>query len=177
MQICYLIFLSYFLLLVAITPPLDSKEIKPVNPKRNKSWIFIGRTDAEVPKLWPPQAKSQLIGKDLDAGKDWRQKEKGVTEEEMVRRHHWLSVHKFEQAPGDGEAQGSLVCCSPRGLKELDTTEWLNWTEEVAATTVSTFWAASFLAWWACRTTITSSTLKNMERFTHLHVILAQGPC
>ena len=126
MQICYLIFLSYFLLLVAITPPLDSKEIKPVNPKRNKSWIFIGRTDAEVPKLWPPQAKSQLIGKDLDAGKDWRQKEKGVTEEEMVRRHHWLSVHKFEQAPGDGEAQGSLVCCSPRGLKELDTTEWLN---------------------------------------------------
>ena len=120
-------FLSYFSLLVAITPSSDSKDIKPVNPKGNQSWVFIGRTDAEaeVPILWLPDAKSQLIGKDPDAGKDWRQ-EKGVTGDEMVGWHHRLNTHKFEQAPGDGKGQRSLVCCSPRGLKELDMTEWLN---------------------------------------------------
>ena len=90
--------------------PLDSKEIKPVNPKGNQPWIFIVRTDAEVeaPILWPPDVKSWLTGKDPDAGKDWRQEEKGSTEDEMVAWHHWLSGHEFEQAPGDGEGQVSL---------------------------------------------------------------------
>ena len=105
--------------------PLDCKEIKPVNPKGNQPWIFIGRTDAEAeaPILWPPDAKSQLIGKDPDAGKDWGQEEvKRVTENEMVRWHHKLSGHEFEQTPGDSEGQGRLVCCSPWGCKESDTT-------------------------------------------------------
>ena len=108
--------------------PLDSTEIKPVNPKENQPWVFIGRTDAEgeAPKLWPPDAKSQLIGKDPDAGKDWRQKEKQVTEDEMVGWHHRLSGHEFEQTLGDSEGQGSLACCSPWGCKELDTIARLN---------------------------------------------------
>ena len=88
----------------------------------NQSWIFIGRTDveAEAPTLWPPDGKSQLIGKDSDAGKDWRQEEKGIKEDEMVAWHHQLNRHEFEQAPGVGDGQGSLVCCSPRGCKESD---------------------------------------------------------
>ena len=108
--------------------PLDSKEIKPVNPKGNQPWIFIERTDdeAETPILWPPDAKSQLTGKYPDAGKDWRQEEKGTTEDEMVARHHQLNWHEFEQTPGDGERQGNLACYSPWGHKELDTTERLN---------------------------------------------------
>ena len=112
--------------------PLDCKEIKLVNPKGNQSWIFIGRTDAEAetPILWPPDAKNWLIGKDLDAEKDWRQEEKGMTEVEMVGWHHWLNGHEFEQAPGVVDGQGSLPCCSPWGRKELDTTEQLNWTKQ-----------------------------------------------
>ena len=108
--------------------PLDYKEIKPVNPKGNQSWIFIVRTDAEaeVPILWPADEKSWLIGKDHDAGKDWRQEEKGMTDNKMVTWHHWLNGHEFEQTLGDGEGQGSLACCSPWGPKESDTTEWLN---------------------------------------------------
>ena len=88
--------------------PLDCKEIKPVNPKGNQPWVFIGKTDSEgeVPILWPPDAKSRLIGKDPDAGKDWRQEEKGTTEDEMVGWHHRLNGYEFEQAPGDGEGQG-----------------------------------------------------------------------
>ena len=95
--------------------PLDYKEIRPVNPKGNQSWIFIGRTDAEAeaPKLWPPDVKSWLIRKDPDAGKDWRQ-EKGMTEEKMVGWHHWLNGHEFEQILRDGEGQGDR-CCSPWG--------------------------------------------------------------
>ena len=106
--------------------PLDCKEIQPVSPKGNQSWICIGRTDAEAPILWPPDVKNWLIWKDLDAGKDWRQEKKGMTEDEMVGWHHWLNAHEFEQAPGVGDGQGSLVCCSPWGCKELDMTE-LNW--------------------------------------------------
>ena len=106
--------------------PLDSKEIRPVNPKGNQPWIFIGRTDAEAPILWPPDSKSWLSGKDPDAGKDWRWEEKGMTEDEMVGWHHLLNRHEFEQASGDGDGQGNLVCCSPRGRKESDTTERLN---------------------------------------------------
>ena len=111
--------------------PLNCKEIKPVNPKGNQTWIFIGRIDAETeaPILWPPNVKSWFIGKDPDTGKDWGQEEKGATENEMVGWHYWLNEHQFEQAPGDGEGQGSLECCSPWGCKQSDTTEQLNWTE------------------------------------------------
>ena len=114
--------------------PLDCKEIKQVNPKGNQSWIFM-ETDAEteIPILWPPDAKNWLIGKDPDAGKDWRQ-EKGATEDEMVGWHHLLDGHEFEQAPGIGDGQGSLVCYSPQGRKEPDMTEQLNWTERVCFT-------------------------------------------
>ena len=107
--------------------PLDNKEIKQVNPKGNQSWIFIGRIDAEAeaPILWPSDVKSQIIRKDPDAGKDWRQ-EKGTTEDEMVGCHHQINRHEFEQAPGDGERQGGLVCCSPWICKGLDMTEQLN---------------------------------------------------
>ena len=91
--------------------PLDCKEIKPVNPKGNQSWIFIWRTDAEAeaPILWPPDAKSWFIGKDPDAGKEWGQEEKGAVKDEMVEWHHQLNGHKFEQTPGDSERQGSLA--------------------------------------------------------------------
>ena len=104
--------------------PLDCKEIQPVNPKENQFWIFIGRTDAEAeaPILWPPDAKNWLIGKDSDAGKDWRQEEKGTTEDEVVGWHHRLNGLEYN-------GQGSLACCSSWGRKELDTTERLNWTE------------------------------------------------
>ena len=109
--------------------PLNCKEIHPINPKGNQSWIFIGRTnaEAEAPILWPPDVKNWLIWKDPDAGKDWRQEEKGTTEDEMVGWHHWLNGHEFEQTLGDDEGQGGLACCSPWGHKELNMTEWLNW--------------------------------------------------
>ena len=108
--------------------PLDSKEIQPVNPKGNQSWIFIGRTDveAEAPILWPPDAKNWLTRKDPDAGKDWRWEEKGTTDDEMVGWHHRLNGHGFEQTLGDVEGQGSLACCSLWGCKESDMTEWLS---------------------------------------------------
>jgi len=108
--------------------PLGCKEIQLVHPKGYQSWIFIGRTDAENEALilWLPDAKSWLIGKDSEAGKDWRWEEKGMTEDEMVGWHHRLDGPKFEKIPGDGEGQGNLASCSPWGCKELDTTEWLN---------------------------------------------------
>ena len=112
--------------------PLDCKEIQPVHPKGYQSWIFIGRTDTEVetPTLWPPGVKKWLIWKDPDSGKDWRWEEKGTTEDEMIGWHPWLYGHESEQAPGVGDGQGSLACCSPRCHKELDTTEQLNWRRE-----------------------------------------------
>ena len=95
--------------------PLDFKEIQPVHPKGNQSWIFTGRTDAEAetPVLWPPDVKGWLIGKDPDAGKDWRWEEKGTIEDEMVGWHHQLNGHEFESTPGVGDGQGGLACCSP----------------------------------------------------------------
>ena len=110
--------------------PLDCKD-RPVHPKGNEYWICIGRTDAEAEALilCPFDVKNWLIRKDPDAGQDWRWEEKGMTENEMVGWHHQQDGHEFEQAPGVGGRQGSLVCCSPWGRKELDTTEWLNWTE------------------------------------------------
>ena len=109
--------------------PLDSKEIQTVNPKGSQPWISIGKTDAETkaPILWPPDANRWLTGKDPEARKDWRQEEKGVsTEDEMDGWHYWFNGHRFEQALGDSEGQGSLACCSPWGWKELDMTQWLN---------------------------------------------------
>ena len=108
--------------------PLDCKEIQPVNLKGNQSWIFIGKTDAEAetPILQPPDAKNLLIEKDPNAGKDWRQEEKGVAEDEMIGWHHRLNGHEFESSLGVGDGQGSLACCSPWGHKEFETTEWLN---------------------------------------------------
>ena len=109
--------------------PLDGKEIQPVHPKGEQSWVFFGRTDveAETPILWPPYAKSWLIGKDSDAGKDWGQEEKGTTEDEMVGWHHWLDRHGFGWTPGVGDGQGGLACCNSWGRKKSDTTERLNW--------------------------------------------------
>ena len=111
--------------------PLDCKEIQPVHPKADQSWMSIGRTDAaaEAPILWPPHAKNWLIWKDPDTGKDWRCEEKGTTDDEMVGWYHRLNGHEFEETLGVGDGQGGLECCSPRGCKESDTTEQLNWTE------------------------------------------------
>ena len=110
---------------------LDYKEIQPVHPKGDQSWIFIGRTDieAETPILWPPDANNWLIWKDSGVGKDWRQEEKGMTEDEIVGWHYWLNGHEFEWTLGAGDGQGGLACCSPWSLKESDRNEWLNWTE------------------------------------------------
>ena len=111
--------------------PLDCKEIQPVHTKGDPSWVFFGRTDteAETPILWPPHAKSWLIGKDSDAGRDWGQDEKGMTESEMAGWHHWLDGRESEWTPGVGDGQGGLACCDSSGSKELDMTERLNWTE------------------------------------------------
>ena len=103
--------------------PLDSKEIKLVNPKGNQSWIFIGRTEDEAPIIWPPNVKNRFTGKDLDAGKDWRQEEKGTTEDKMIGWHHQLNGDRFGWTPGVGDGQGGLACCCSWGRKELDTTE------------------------------------------------------
>ena len=111
--------------------PLDCKEIQPVHPKGDQSWVLIWRTDveAETPILWPPHAKSWLIRKDPDAGRDWVQEQKGMTEDEMAGWHHPVNGHEFGWTPGVGNGQGGLVYCDLWGCKESDTTEWLNWTE------------------------------------------------
>ena len=120
---------------------LDCKEIQPIYPKGNQSWMFIGRTDAEVetPILWPHDAKNWLIGKDSDAGKDWRQEKKGTIEDEMVGWHHQLDELEFEQALGVGDGQGGLACCSSRARKESDRTEWLCWLRPLI------YWRGMFL--------------------------------
>ena len=127
--------------------PLACREIQPVYPKGNQLWTFIGRTDteAEVPVLWPPVAKNWLVWKDPDAGQDWRREEKGVTEDETAGWHHWLSGHELEQAPGDGEGQGRLACCSSWGHKESDFTYRLNdnGTSRCCEGAVRVYW-------WAC---------------------------
>ena len=144
---------------------LDCKEIKPVHPKGSQPWIFIGRTDAEAaaPILWPPDTKSQLIRKDLDAGKDRREEEKGTTEDEMVGWHHWLNGPEFEQTPGDGEGQGSLVCCSLRGCKKLDTTEQLNRTKLMSKSIIRLFSSRSF--------TVSDLTFRTLSHFEFIFVI------
>ena len=112
--------------------PLDYKEIEPVHPKGDQSWVFIGRTDVETetPIFWPPDVKIWLIWKDPDAGKDWGQEEKGTTEDEMVEWHHQLDGHGFGWTLGVGDGQGCLACCGSWGHRELDTIELLNWNED-----------------------------------------------
>ena len=130
--------------------PLDCKEIQPVNRKGNQSWIFIGRTDAEAeaPIIWPPDVKSWLIRKDPDAAENWRQEEKGTTEDKMVGWHHTkFNGHELEQAPGDGEGQGNLACCSRRGHKESHMTEWLNNNHSHAFTHCSGFYRRGQAIW------------------------------
>ena len=114
--------------------PLNYKEIQPVHPKGDQSWVFIGSTDveAETPIFWPPDVKSWLIWKDPDVGKDWRQEKKGMTEDEMVRWHHQLNGHEFGWTLGVGDGQGGLACCGSWSHKESDTTEQLNWTELIS---------------------------------------------
>ena len=108
--------------------PQDLSPLGWTGPKGDQSWVFIGKTDAEAetPVLWPPHGKSWLIGKYPDAGRDWGQEEKGMTENEVVGWHHWLDGHEFEQTPGVGDGQGGLACCNSWGRKESDTTEQLN---------------------------------------------------
>ena len=110
--------------------PLDCKEIQPVHPKGDQSWVFIGRTDAEAEtlKLWVPHANSWLIRKDPDAGRDWGQEEKKTTKDEMAGWHHRLNGHESEWTPGVGDGQGGLACCNSWGRKVSDMTEQLNWT-------------------------------------------------
>ena len=111
--------------------PLDCKEIQPVHFEGDQPWYFFGGNDAEAetPVLWPPHAKSWLIGKDSDAGRVWGQEEKGTTEDEISGWHHWLDGHESEWTLGVGNGQGGLVCCDSWGRKESDTTEQLNWTK------------------------------------------------
>ena len=129
----------------------------------NHPWI--GRTDAEAetPILCPPDAKNWLIGKDSDAGKDWRWEEKGTTEDEMVGFHHWLSGHEFEPAPGVGDGQGSLVCCSPQDHKESDTTQQLNWTEACLPLASSFISQKTSLLFWQFRLTLLFATQRHLS--------------
>ena len=126
---------------------LTCKEIQPVHPKGNQSWVFIERTDveAETPILWPPDAKSWLILKNPYAWKDWGQEEKGTTEDEMIGRHHWFNGLAFEQTLGDSEGQWNLTCCSPWSHKESDTTEGLNNCNSVSLRHTS--WFDSHIFW------------------------------
>ena len=127
--------------------PLDCKEIQPVHSKGDQSWVFFGRNDAkaETPVLWPPHEKTWLFGKDRNAGKDWRQEEKQVTEDETVGWHHRVNGHEFEQAPGVGDGQGSLACCSPWGHKELNMTNWTTTNTLNILYFVSIFWQLKLL--------------------------------
>ena len=122
--------------------PLDCKEIQPVHSEGDQPWVFIGRTDAkaETPVLWPPHEKSWFIGS-TDAGRDWGQKEKGMTENEMAGWHHWLDGHEFEWTLGVGDGQGGLACCDSWGHKASDTTEQLNWPELNCFCQGCTWWA------------------------------------
>ena len=121
----------YVLLEKTLESPLDCKEIQPVHSEGDQPWNFFGRNDAKVetPVLWPPHAKSWLVGKDSDAGRDWGPEEKGMTEDEMAGWHHWLDGCESGWTPGVGDGQGGLACCDLWGHKESDMTEWLNWTE------------------------------------------------
>ena len=121
---------------------MDCKEIQPVHSEGDQPWDFFGRNDAkaETPVLWPPHAKSWLTGKDSDAGRDWGQEEKGMTEDEMAGWHHWLNGRESGWTPGVGDGQGALACCDSWGRKEWDTTERLNWTERTCIDATNIYW-------------------------------------
>ena len=125
---------------------LDCKEIQPVHSEGDQPWVFFGRNDAkaETPVLWPPHAKSWLIGKDCDAGRAWGQEEKGMTEDEMAGCHHWLDGHESEWTPGVGDGQGGLACCDSWGHKESDKNERLNWLTELNS---SWCWVSFHVCW------------------------------
>ena len=122
--------------------PLACKEIQPVHSEGDQSRVFFGRNDAkaETPVLWPPHAKSWLIGKDSDAGRDWGQEKKGMTEDEMAGWHHWLDGCESQWTPGVGDGQGGLACCDSWGRKESDTTEWLIWSDLIKSQVLSVKW-------------------------------------
>ena len=160
--------------------PLDCKEIQPVHSKGEQSWVFIGSTDAEAETLilWPPDAKSWLIWKDPDVGKDWGQEEKGMTEYEMVGWHYQLNGHGFRWTLGVGDGQGGLAWCGSRGHKKSDTTEWLNWTECKLKETAAPSWRFSsanlivylfylsteFVTWLSCHLRSNSTVLSSFWR-------------
>ena len=161
--------------------PLDCKEIQPVHPKGDQSWVFIGRTDAETPILWPPDVKSRLIWKDLDAGRDWGQ-EKGTTEDEMAGWHHRLNGHELGWTPGVGGGHGSLACCGSWGRKESDTTEWLNsyWTGE-GSLVIRYYWFILVffvvLGGWLCGMWDLSSLTRNQTQAScNGNTVLTTGP-
>ena len=142
----YILLKNWCFLEKTLESPLDCKEIQPVHPKRNQSWIFIGRTDAEAETalFWPPDVKNWLIRKDPDAGKYWRQEEKGMSGDEMAGWHHQLNGHEFEQTLEVGNGQGGLACCSPWGCKE--SVAWLsNWTELKILTKSVAKWLYQFI--------------------------------
>ena len=132
-----------------VESPLDCKEIQPVHPEGDQSWVFFGRTDAkaETPILWPPHAKSWLIGKDSDSGRDLGQEEEGMTEDEMAGLHHPLDRHKSEWTPGVGDGQGGLVCCDSWGHKELDTTERLKRLTDLPGLSLLNFYVQKYKIW------------------------------
>ena len=128
--------LGFVVLEKTLESPLDCKEIQPVHSEGDQPWDFCGRNDAkaETPVFWPPHAKSWLIGKDSDAGRDWGREEKGMTEDEMAGWHHWLDGRESEWTPGVGDGQGGLTCCDSWGRKESDTTERLMWSDLIELT-------------------------------------------
>ena len=165
-SICILFYPVYVVLEKTLESPLDCKEIQPVHSKGDQPWDFFGRNDAkaETPVLWPPHAKSWLIGKDSDAGRDWGQEEKGTTEDEMAGWHHWLDGCESQWTPGVGDGQGGLACCDSWGHKESDMTERLNWTELIDV--------CSFLAYKQLVSHAYSSYSLNYYTNTHiLHII------
>ena len=148
--------------------PLDCKEIQLVHPKGNQSWIFIVRTDAEaeIPKLWPPDGKNWLIGKDPDAGTDWRQEEKGTIEDKMVGWHHWLNGHEFEQTQGGGEGQGSLVCCHPSGHRVRH-----DWVTEPQQPVTHRNWMCTVLSLYICDIYYTAIENWYIKDPYHFHLV------
>ena len=132
---------------------LDCKEIQPVHSEGDQPWVFFGRNDAkaETPVLWPPHAKSWLIGKDSVAGRDWGQEEKGMTEDEMAGWHHWLDGREFEWTPGDGDGQGALACCDSWGRRDLDTTERLSPCNLDSILCFNPVWHGFFMIYSACK--------------------------
>ena len=160
------------MMLKILKSPLDCKEIQKVHPKGYQSWVFTGGTDAkaETPILRPSHAKSWLIGKDSDAGRDWGQEEKRMTEDEMAGWHHWLDGHEFEWTPGVGDGEGGLACCDSWGRKESDMTERLNWTElnyeyllRFVAKMLVLIWGCSSRSYWKNYVIYGIYTMKNWD--------------